>query len=68
MNVELYTYGLENKLDEAIRLLRGAIGTKVSKHEKDLRISEAVGIIGTVNHMVDISNPEEEEEECGMLT
>ena len=59
MNIELYEYGLDTQLTEAVKLLRGAIGNTLSKHEKDLRISEAIGIIDTVRLMVIVSEPEQ---------
>lgn len=51
MNIELYEYGVEQSLDVLARILRGAMGTKLSKKEKDLRISEAVGIVDTLQRL-----------------
>lgn len=63
MNIELYEYGLDVQLTEAVKILRGAIGTKLSKNDKDIRISEAIGIIDTLRLMINVSNPETENEE-----
>lgn len=58
MNIELYGYGLDVCLTEAVKILRGAIGGKLSKSDKDIRIGEAIGIIDTVRLMVVVSEPE----------
>lgn len=65
MIIDLYEYGLDTQLTEAVKLLRGGIGNTLSKHEKDLRISEAIGIIDTVRLMVIISEPVEEATDTG---
>ena len=51
MNIELYKYGIEQSLDTATRILRSALGTKLSKKEKDLRIREVIGIIDTLQRL-----------------
>ena len=61
MKIELYEYGLDMKLTEAVEILRGAKGKKLSKYDKDARISEAIGIIDTVRFMVNVSDPETDE-------
>lgn len=58
MNIDLYDYGLDTCLTEAVKILRGAVGGKLSKYDKDIRISEAIGIIDTVRLMVVVSEPE----------
>lgn len=58
MNIELYEYGLGNSLIDAVKILRGAIGAKLSKKDKDIRISEAIGIIDTVRIMVNVTKPD----------
>ena len=63
MNIELYEYGLDVQLTEAVKILRGAIGTILSKKDKDIQISEAIGIIDTVRLMINVSNPEVEVKE-----
>ncbi len=60
MNIELYEYGLDTQLIDAVKILRGAIGTKLSKKDKDIRISEAIGIIDTVRIMVNVTESESE--------
>jgi hypothetical protein len=63
MNIKLNEYGLDNSLIEAVNILRGAIGTKLSKKDKDIKIAEAIGIIDTARIMVIVSEPEEEQED-----
>lgn len=63
MNIELYEYGLDVQLTEAVKILRGAVGTKLSKNDKDIRISEAIGIIDTVRLMINVSDSETEVKE-----
>lgn len=58
MNIDLYEYGLDTCLTEAVKILRDAVGGKLSKNDKDIRISEAIGIIDTVRLMVIVSEPE----------
>ena len=55
MIVELYEYGLDNRLNDAVTLLRGAIGKGISIRDKDTRIGEAIGIIDTVRNMIIIN-------------
>jgi hypothetical protein len=52
MSIELYEYGIEQSLDAAVKILRGALGTSLSKKDKDLRIREAVGIIDTLQWLL----------------
>lgn len=68
MNIELYQYGLNMRLDSAVRILRSALGKKLSKRDKDVRISEAIGIIETASVMVDVTEPEEKQEEVLIWT
>lgn len=65
MKIELYEYGLEMRLKEAVDILRGAIGTKLSKKDKDVKIAEAIGIIDTVHFMIIVSEPEEKATDAG---
>lgn len=65
MNIELYEYGLDTKLSEAVNILRGTIGNTLSKKDKDRRISEAIGIIDTVRIMVNVFEPEEQATDVG---
>ena len=58
MNITLYEYGLDEKLKEAVELLKSA-KTKSSKYAKDNLISEVIGIIDTVRFMVDVHEPEQ---------
>ena len=62
MNIELYEYGVEQSLDTATRILRSALGAKLSKKEKDLRISEAVGIVDTLQRLMVVKT--EDGEDC----
>ena len=52
MNIELYEYGVEQSLDTATRILRSALGTKLSKRDKDVRIAEAIGIIDNLQRLI----------------
>lgn len=61
MNIELYEYGVEQSLDALARLLRSAIGSKLSKKDKDLRISEAVGIVDTLQLLTVVNTGVEDE-------
>lgn len=61
MNIKLYEYGLDNSLTDAVTILRGAMGTKLSKKDKDIKIAEAIGIIDTVRLMVVVSEDIEEQ-------
>lgn len=61
MNIELYEYGVEQSLDTATRILRSALGTKLSKKEKDLRIREVVGIIDTLQRLIIVNTGAEDE-------
>ena len=60
MKIDLYEYGLDNSLIDAVKILRGAIGTKLSRKDKDIKIAEAIGIIDTVRMMTVVSEPEEQ--------
>lgn len=60
MDIKLYEYGLDNSLIDAVNILRGAMGTKLSKRDKDIKIAEAIGIIDTARIMVVVSEPEEQ--------
>ena len=57
LNIKLYEYGLDESLKDAVTLLRGAIGNKLSKKDKDVKISEAIGVIDTARFMIDIYDP-----------
>jgi hypothetical protein len=59
MKIELYEYGLDARLNDAVRILRSALGTKLSKKDKDILISEAIGIVETAQFMVMVSDPEQ---------
>ena len=61
MKIELYEHGLDNRLGAAVTILRGALGKKLSKKDKDVRIAEAIGIIDTVNFMVIVSDDAKEQ-------
>lgn len=65
MNIKLYEYGWDNSLSDAIKILRGAMGLKLSKKDKDIKIAEAIGIIDTVCSMVYISESEEQATDTG---
>ena len=58
MIIDLYIYGMDEKLKDAVELLKGA-KTKSSKYAKDVLISEAIGIIDAVRLMVDVYEPEQ---------
>lgn len=60
MDIKLYEYGLDNSLIEAVNILRAAMGTKLSKRDKDIKIAEAISIIDTAHIMVVVSEPEEQ--------
>ena len=60
MDIELNGYGLDNSLIDAVEILRGAMGTKLSKKDKDIKIAEAIGIIDTARIMIIVSEPEEQ--------
>ena len=62
MNINLYEFGLDESLKMALECLRGAVGKKLSKNDKDLAIKEAIGIIDTIRMMVVVTNPEWKEE------
>ena len=63
MNIELYKYGIEQSLNTAVRLLRGVIGTNLSKKDKDLQIKEAIGIIDTLQRLIIVNTGAEDEVE-----
>lgn len=65
MKIELYEYGLDNQLGAAATILRGAMGKKLSKKDKDIRIAEAIGIIQTVNFMSVVSDPDKQVTDVG---
>lgn len=65
MNIELYEFGLDTSLINAVEILRGAMGTKISEKDKDIKIAEAIGIIDTVRLMVIVSEPEEKATDTG---
>lgn len=65
MNISLYEYGLDMQLKEAVEILRGGMGKKLSKKDKDIRIAEAIGIIETVCRMVIVSDPEQQATDAG---
>lgn len=65
MNIKLYEYGLDNSLTDAVTILRGAMGTKLSKRDKDIKIAEAIGIIDTARIMTIVSEPEEQATDVG---
>lgn len=60
MNIILNEYGLDNSLIDAVNILRDAMGTKLSKKDKDIKIAEAIGIIDTARIMTVVSEPEEQ--------
>lgn len=60
MNIKIYECGLDIKLSEAVDILKIALSSTLSKHDKNIKIAEAIGIIDTVRLMVDISEPEEQ--------
>lgn len=63
MKIELYEYGVDLQLKEAAKVLRGAIGKKISKADKDTKIGEAIGIIETIDMLIYINNDEEKNDE-----
>ena len=65
MDIRLYEYGIDNSLIDAVKILRGAMGTKLSKKDKDVKIAEAIGIIDTVRIMSVVSEPEEKATDTG---
>ena len=65
MDIKLYEYGLDNSLIDAVKILRGAMGTKRSKKDKDIKIAEAIGIIDTARVMIIVSEPEEQATDVG---
>jgi hypothetical protein len=62
MNIKLYEYGLEQSLDAMAVILRGALGNKVSKKYKDLKISEALGIVDTLCRLTIVDEQEDKHE------
>ena len=60
MDIKLYEYGLDHSLKDAVDILRGAMGSKLSKKDKDIKIAEAIGIVDTVRIMTIVQEPEEQ--------
>jgi hypothetical protein len=65
MDITLHGYGLDNSLIDAVTILRAAMGTKLSKKDKDIKIAEAIGIIDTARIMIIVSEPEEQATDVG---
>jgi hypothetical protein len=51
ISLELYNYGIENTCKEVETILRGVLGQKVSKQEKDIAIAKAMGMVSTIYNM-----------------
>lgn len=64
MKIGLYEYGIDLQLAEVAKILRSAIGKKLSKEDKDAKISEAIGIVETIDMLITISCDEETTDEC----
>lgn len=60
MKIELYEYGPELQLKHAGDILKEALGSKMSKCDKDIRIAEAMGIIDTIWMLIKDSSSYEE--------
>ena len=61
MKLKLYEYSIEQSFDVLLKLLRSALGNKISKKNKDLRIAEAIGIIDAMDRMLLIDKEEDDE-------
>ena len=58
MNIKLYEFGLDESLKAIEQELRGALGSKLSKQDKDARISKVLGAVETLRLMVIVSDEE----------
>lgn len=63
MNINLYEYGLDTGLQDIEKMLRGALGNNVSKKNKDVRISEAIGMTHALYLMIKVENDQCDSEE-----
>ena len=63
MNIKLNEFGTDNQLHEAAQVLRGALNNRLSRKDKDIRISKALGIVETIRQLIYIHEPYEEEED-----
>lgn len=62
MTIDLYEFGLDMQLEEAVKILRMAGHDNLSKKDKNIKIAEAIGIIETVQMMIKVSEPENAQE------
>lgn len=65
-NVDLYVYGFDVRLLDTIKNLENALGKSVSKHTKDICISEAIGTMETLRLLIDIKDPENKEDDTNV--
>ena len=51
-NLKLYEYGIENTLDEIVKVLKQAIGRDKSKRVKDVAMCQVLGMAKALNMTV----------------